>query len=184
MSKTIPTKLNVPKVPTINVNNVNDAVKKGTSSVTKWLPFICAGTAVGVSILALKELKKIKNEMTVVKNQQVNTTVKSDPLLNKKMEQLEEQLKKIQEELTKVETKEGKDGNYMAKPQLFIIATLAQKMWEIMEDNEELDDWMESKIAQAEQSITSVVKAYMYDEVTDNMKGMETLNYNEIVIGK
>ena len=96
----------------------------------------------------------------------------------------EEQLKKIQEELTKVETKEGKDGNYMAKQQLFIIATLAQKMWEIMEDNEELDDWMESKIAQAEQSITSVVKSYMYDEVTDNMKGMETLNYNEIVIGK
>jgi hypothetical protein len=96
----------------------------------------------------------------------------------------EEQLKKIQEELTKVETKEGKDGNYMAKQQLFIIATLAQKMWEIMEDNEELDDWMESKIAQAEQSITSVVKAYMYDEVTDDMKGMETLNYNEIVIGK
>ncbi len=47
-----------------------------------------------------------------------------------------------------------------------------------------LDDWMESKIAQAEQSIVSVVKAYMYDEVVDDMKGMETLNYNDIVIGK
>ena len=96
----------------------------------------------------------------------------------------EEQVKKIQEELIKVETKEGKDGNYMTKQQLFIIATLAQKMYEIMGDDEELDDWMESKIAQAEQSITSVVKAYMYDEISDNMKGMETLNYNEIVIGK
>jgi len=96
----------------------------------------------------------------------------------------ESQIQKIQEELMKTETKEGKDGNYMAKQQLFIIATLAQKMWEIMEDNEELDDWMESKIAQAEQSLTSVVKAYMYDELTDDMKGMETLNYNEIVIGK
>jgi hypothetical protein len=96
----------------------------------------------------------------------------------------ESQIQKIQEELMKTETKEGKDGNYMTKQQLFIIATLAQKMWEIMEDNEELDDWMESKIAQAEQSLTSVVKAYMYDELTDDMKGMETLNYNEIVIGK
>jgi predicted RND superfamily exporter protein len=93
MSKSIPTKVNIPKI------NVNDTIKKSTSSVTKWLPFICAGTAVGVSILALKELKKIKNEMSVVKNQQINTTVKSDPLLNKKMEQLEEQLKKINEYL-------------------------------------------------------------------------------------
>jgi hypothetical protein len=58
------------------------------------------------------------------------------------------------------------------------------KMWEIMDDEDELDDWMESKIAQSEQSIVSVVKAYMYDEVTDDMKGMETMNYNELVIGK
>jgi TfoX/Sxy family transcriptional regulator of competence genes len=96
----------------------------------------------------------------------------------------ETQLKKLESQLKESEVIEGKDGNYMAKQQLFIIATLAQKMWEIMEDNEELDDWMESKIAQAEQSLTSVVKAYMYDELTDDMKGMETLNYNEIVIGK
>jgi hypothetical protein len=92
MSKSIPGKVNMPKV---NVTNINDTVKK--SNITKWLPFICAGTAVGVSILALKELKKIKNEMSVVKNQQ--KIVKSDPLLNKKMEQLEEQLKKINEYL-------------------------------------------------------------------------------------
>jgi hypothetical protein len=96
----------------------------------------------------------------------------------------EKQLEKIKEDLNRPEITEGKDGNYMSKQQLFIIATLAYKMWEIMEDDEELDDWMESKIAQAEQSITSVVKAYMYDEITDDMKGMETLNYNELVIGK
>ena len=79
---------------------------------------------------------------------------------------------------------EQHEGSYMAKQQLFTMATLCYKMWELLEEGEQLDDWMESKIAQAEQSITSVVKAYMYDEVTDNMKGMETLNYNEIVIGK
>lgn len=101
----------------------------------------------------------------------------------------ESQLNKIKEGLIKeselnTEIKEGKDGNYMAKQQLFTIATLAMKMWEIMGDDEELDDWMESKIAQSEQSIISVVKAYMYDEVTDDMKGMDTMNYNELVIGK
>ena len=96
----------------------------------------------------------------------------------------ESQLKKIEEDVKKSEMKEGKDGNYMAKQQLFIIATLAYKMWEEMGEDEELDDWMETKIAQAEQSITSVVKAYMYGEITDDMKGMDTLNYNELVIGK
>jgi hypothetical protein len=53
-----------------------------------------------------------------------------------------------------------------------------------MGDDEELDDWMESKIAQSEQSVISVVKAYMYDETVDDLKGMDTMNYNELVIGK
>jgi hypothetical protein len=102
----------------------------------------------------------------------------------------ESQLEKIKNQLqetqinTPKEVKEGKDGNYMAKQQLFTIATLAMKMWEIMGDDEELDDWMESKIAQSEQSIVSVVKAYMYDEAVEDLKGMDTMNYNELVIGK
>lgn len=97
-----------------------------------------------------------------------------------------EQLKKLKNTLSEdvKSITEDKDGNYMAKQQLFTIGTLALQMWELLEDEEQLDDWMESKIAQAEQSITSVVKAYMYDEVVDGMKGMETLNYNDIVIGK
>jgi len=97
-------------------------------------------------------------------------------------EQLENLKKTLSEDAKSIT--EDKDGNYMAKQQLFTLGTLALQMWEIMEDDEQLDDWMESKIAQAEQSITSVVKAYMYDEVVDDMKGMETLNYSDIVIGK
>jgi urease gamma subunit len=77
-----------------------------------------------------------------------------------------------------------KEGSYMAKRQLYTIAVLAMKMWEEMEDGEQLEDWMESKIAQAEQSVLSVVKTYMYDEVVDGSKGMSTLNYDEIIIGK
>jgi hypothetical protein len=82
----------------------------------------------------------------------------------------EEQLKKIVESM-KSETKEGSDGNYMAKQQLFAIATSAYKMWETMEDGEELEDWMSSKIAQTEQGMVSVFKAYMYDEFEDSLKG-------------
>ena len=95
----------------------------------------------------------------------------------------EKQLEKLINKMKTVNENHS-EGSYMAKQQLFTIATLAHAMWEKMEDGEQLEDWMESKIAQAEQSIVSVVKAYMYDEVVDDMKGMETLNYNDIVIGK
>jgi len=91
----------------------------------------------------------------------------------------ERQLKRLKSKL-----KENHDGSYMAKQQMFTIATLAYKMWEMMDDGEQLDDWMESKIAQAEQSVVAVVKAYMYDEVEDSLGGMEKLDYNDLVIGK
>lgn len=80
----------------------------------------------------------------------------------------EAQLKRIVESM-KSETNEGSDGNYMAKQQLFTIAMAAYKMWETMEDGEELEDWMSSKIAQAEQSVVSAFKAYMYDEYEEKI---------------
>jgi len=90
----------------------------------------------------------------------------------------EEQLNKLRKKL-----KENKDGSYMAKQQLFTIATLAYKMWQQMEDGEQLEDWMESKLAQSEQGIVAVVKAFMYDEVEDGLKGMDKLNMDDLVIG-
>jgi len=81
---------------------------------------------------------------------------------------------------------EHKEGSYMAKQQLYVIATLAMAMWENMEDGEQLEDWMESKIAQTEQSIISVVKTFMYDEFADenDLGGMDKLDFKDIVIGK
>ena len=96
----------------------------------------------------------------------------------------EEQLKMLMDIKNKKQIKEDKDGSYMAKQQLFTIATLAYKMWEQMPEEEQLEDWMESKIAQCEQSVIAVVKTYLYDEVKDDIKGMDTLNYNDIIIGK
>lgn len=80
--------------------------------------------------------------------------------------------------------KEDHDGgSYMAKQQLFTIATLAYKMWEMLEDGEQLEDWMETKIAQSEQSVTAVVKSYMYDEVEERMKGTGGIDLNGLIIG-
>ena len=81
--------------------------------------------------------------------------------------------------------KENQDeGSFMAKQQLFTIATLAYKMWETMDDGEQLEDWMETKIAQAEQSIVAVVKSYMYDEVEDKIKSANDLDFDDLIIGK
>jgi hypothetical protein len=92
-------------------------------------------------------------------------------ITEKQLEEVVRQLKENHEE-----------GSYMAKQQLFTIATLAYKMWELMEEGEQLDDWMESKIAQAEQSVTYVVKAFMYDELEDGMN--HNVDLDNIIIGK
>jgi hypothetical protein len=57
-------------------------------------------------------------------------------------------------------------------------------MWEMMDDGEQLEDWMETKIAQAEQSVTSVVKSYMYDELEGKIKGANDIDFNELIIGR
>lgn len=98
--------------------------------------------------------------------------------------------KQLEELIGKVKNKEVNEshekGSYMAKQQLFMLATMAYTMWEKMEDGEQLEDWMETKIAQSEQSILSVVKAYMYDEFVDDGEnsGMGKLNFNDLIIGK
>ena len=94
-----------------------------------------------------------------------------------------EQLEKLQNVVTKDEVSEGKDGNYMVKQQLFVIAQLAQQMYELMEDGEEVDDWMETKIAQSEMGIVSAVKAYMYEEFEEGQEP-DTLDYDELIIGR
>ena len=99
----------------------------------------------------------------------------------------EKQLEKLVTKMKTIKENEGK-GSYMAKQQLFVIAKMAEKMWESLEENQDevLEDWMESKIAQAEQSISSVVKAYMYDELKDNEEigGMNKLGFDDLIIGK
>lgn len=100
----------------------------------------------------------------------------------------EKQLEKLVTKMKTIKEDERK-GSYMAKQQIYTIAKLAEKMWEKMEeegDDEQLDDWMESKIAQAEQSISSVVSAYMYDELEDDKEigGMNKLGFDDLIIGK
>ena len=99
----------------------------------------------------------------------------------------EKQLETLVTKMKAIKEDEGR-GSYMSKQYLFTIAKMAEKMWEKMEEEGEvqLDDWMESKIAQAEQSISSVVNAYMYDELEDEKEigGMNKLGFDDLIIGK
>jgi hypothetical protein len=88
------------------------------------------------------------------------------------------------EQMVRILKENDHDGSYMAKQQLFTIATLAYKMWEMMEEGEELEDWMETKIAQAEQSITAVVKSHMYDDIEGQMRGSNDIDFDDLIIGR
>jgi len=96
-SKYVPPAMKSANIGKIASDTVTTKVKSSASSITKFLPFICAGAAVGVSILALKELKKFKLEMVAIKKQQIASTTVKQPQQenNKKIEQLEDQLKRI-----------------------------------------------------------------------------------------
>jgi hypothetical protein len=46
--------------------------------------------------------------------------------------------------------------SYMAKPQLYSLVKNAEEILSMLEDNEDIADWMESHIAQSEQMINAV----------------------------
>jgi len=106
----------VPEVATVATpsKNIAETVKTTASVLSKWVPLICAGTAVAVSIIAIKEIKNVRKEVMLMKKEQL-TAVSNTPnkTLTEKIERMDEQLKKITEYLTnqsklKTETKPSK----------------------------------------------------------------------------
>ena len=58
---------------------------------------------------------------------------------------------------------------YMTKSQLFKIGEYALKMHDMIEDGENLPEWMQSKVAQMAQSIGDVFHALNYDMTRDTV---------------
>lgn len=71
------------------------------------------------------------------------------------------------------------------KEQLFRISTITHKLWEILEEDENiiLDEWMVNKIGQSDQSLVAVIKGVIHDTAEDKHKGTNSVNYDELVIG-
>jgi len=85
------------KVPKNMETGVSDLKFTNTlNSFSKWVPLICAGTAVGVSILALKEIKNVRKELIALKKESVAVEKgQPDQELADRIERMDEQLKKI-----------------------------------------------------------------------------------------
>ena len=60
-------------------------------------------------------------------------------------------------------------SSYMAKPQMFQISRESSSIYDMLDDNEKLEDWMESKIAQASRDISSI-----YDSLSYKKKAKKT----------
>jgi len=75
------------------------------------------------------------------------------------------------------------DDNKMLKQQLFTIATVAQKLHELIEDDQPVDDWIKSKVSVADEIISTVAKNVMYGEAKEKNGGMDRLNFDDLIIG-
>ena len=60
-------------------------------NLSKWIPLLCAGAAAGVSLVALKEIKNLRTEVSSLKN----NTISDD--INKTLKNMESQLRTLTE---------------------------------------------------------------------------------------
>jgi len=84
-------------------------------NITKWIPFICAGAAIGVGIIALKEIKNVREELLTLKQ------IKPDSTTLLCMERMQTQISSLNERISKnniskfqptvVDVKEEKKNN-------------------------------------------------------------------------
>ena len=68
---------------------------------------------------------------------------------------------------------------YMTKSQLFKIGEYALKMHDMIEDGENLPEWMQSKIAQIDQMIGSAYHALNYDMTRGTLDSEESSESDE-----
>ena len=78
------------KAPVPEISTVDN--KQLIGNVSKWIPLICAGGAIGISIFALKELKNTRKELMLIKKESFGG---NNEELSKRMENMEEQLKSL-----------------------------------------------------------------------------------------
>jgi len=70
------------------------------------------------------------------------------------------------------------------KQKLFTITTLSQKIWEIIDEEEEIDESLLTKLSECESIILDVAKAYLYNGMEGTEKKLKNIDFNDLIIGK
>ena len=91
----------VSKKMSFKVPEIENVTKTTVSTLSRWIPLICAGAAAGVSIIALKEIKNVRRELVTLKKEQAKPI--SDELA-KRMQAIEDQLRILSEFIKNKET--------------------------------------------------------------------------------
>ena len=105
---------NIPLNNSINSSNnviTNPKLPK-VDGLMKWVPLILSAAAIGVTIIALKEIKNVRKELMNYKKENFNKE-SSDPNIIKKMEMMDEQIRKISKYISALESNQN---NNFQKP--------------------------------------------------------------------
>jgi hypothetical protein len=70
------------------------------------------------------------------------------------------------------------------KQKLFTITTLSQKIWEMIDEEEEIDESLLTKLSECESIILDVAKAYLYNGMDGTEKKLKNIDFNDLIIGK
>ena len=81
-----------------------ELLSSGSETLLKWAPLVCAGVALGIGVLALTEIRSMKEELMGVRKEKTDLTD-----ITKKFDDLDVQMKRMNEYLTK------KDKNPVVK---------------------------------------------------------------------
>jgi hypothetical protein len=86
-------------------------------------------------------------------------------LLEMHDEQMHEEIPMGYDETVQGQDQELDYEGYMTKSQLFKIGEYALKLHDMIQDGENLPEWMQSKVSQMEKDVGSVYHALKYDKV-------------------
>ena len=89
------------KIKTPEIENAKTTI----STLSKWIPLLCAGAAAGVSIIALKEIKNVRKELITLKKEQMSKNGNDE--LNKRMILMEDQFKILTDFIKNKESKQS-----------------------------------------------------------------------------
>jgi len=149
-------------VPSTSIGTKSELI----NNIVKWMPLFVAGSAIGVSIIALKEIKNTRRDLIKLTTEQQNKPIEPpDDTLFKKIEQMDGQIRKISMFLSELEQKKQRENVQVREPIIIkkIINDYEEKVKEENVKEENVKQYQKEKIIEITDD-----DEYEYEEVTDD----------------